>query len=80
MDMLLGKLVDSGKKYDIENIEKCRKIAENIDWECEVHRNYHDKNMGCDPSTFYSHKWAFSIVDKCIVMKGYISCLIPYFE
>ena len=48
---------------------KCRKIAENIDWECEVHRNYHEKNMGCDPSTFYSHKWAFSIVDKCIVLE-----------
>lgn len=54
---------------DIENIERCRKIAENIDWECEVYKNYHDKNMGCDPSTFYSHKWAFSIVDKCIILE-----------
>ena len=58
-----------GRQDDIENIEKCRKIAENIDWECEVHRNYHDKNMGCDPSTFLSHKWAFSIVDKCIILE-----------
>ena len=54
---------------DIENIKKCREIAEDIDWECEVHKNYHDKNMGCDPSTFYSHKWAFSIVDKCIILE-----------
>ena len=54
---------------DIEGIEKCRKIAENIDWECEVHKNYHEKNMGCDPSTFLSQKWAFSIVDKCIIME-----------
>ncbi|MBR6572823.1 MAG: hypothetical protein IKK77_03815 [Clostridia bacterium] len=54
---------------DIENIEKCRKIAENIDWECTVYRNYHEKNMGCDPSTFLSHKWAFSIVDKCIILE-----------
>ena len=58
-----------GRPDDVENIEKCRKIAENIDWECEVHRNYHDKNMGCDPSTHYSHKWAFSIVDKCIILE-----------
>lgn len=58
-----------GRPDDIENINKCRKIAENIDWECEVHKNYHDKNMGCDPSTFYSHKWAFSIVDKCIILE-----------
>lgn len=54
---------------DMENILACRKIAENIDWECEVHRNYHEENMGCDPSTHLSHKWAFSIVDKCIILE-----------
>lgn len=54
---------------DIENIKKCREIAEDIDWECEVHKNYHDENMGCDPSTHLSHKWAFSIVDKCIILE-----------
>jgi len=54
---------------DIAGIERCRKIAENIDWDCEVHRNYQIKNWGCDPSTFYSHKWAFSIVDKCIILE-----------
>lgn len=54
---------------DIEGVEKCRKIAENIDWECEVHRNYHEENMGCDPSTFLAQKWAFTIVDKCIIME-----------
>ncbi len=58
-----------GREDDVENIKKCREIAENIDWECEVHKNYHDKNMGCDPSTHLSHKWAFSIVDKCIILE-----------
>lgn len=58
-----------GRQDDIDNIMKCRKIAENIDWECEVHKCYHDKNMGCDPSTHLSHKWAFTIVDKCIVLE-----------
>lgn len=54
---------------DIAKIEKCRVIVENIDWECEVYKNYQIRNWGCDPSTFYSHKWAFSIVDKCIVLE-----------
>ena len=58
-----------GRDDDIENIKKCREIAEDIDWECEVHKNYHEQNMGCDPSTHLSHKWAFSIVDKCIVLE-----------
>ena len=47
----------------------CREIVEDIDWECEVHKYYNKKNYGCDPSTFYSHKWAFSIADKCIVLE-----------
>ncbi len=54
---------------DMEGIEKCRKIAEDIDWDCEVHYCYNEKNYGCDPSTFYSHKWAFSLVDKCIILE-----------
>ena len=58
-----------GRDDDVENIKKCREIAEDIDWECEIHKNYHEKNMGCDPSTHLSHKWAFSIVDKCIVLE-----------
>lgn len=54
---------------DIENIKKCREIVENIDWDCKVYKKYNEKNYGCDPSTFYSHKWAFSIVDKCIILE-----------
>lgn len=58
-----------GRPDDIENVMKCREIVEDIDWDCTVHKMYNEKNYGCDPSTFYSHKWAFSIVDKCIVLE-----------
>lgn len=58
-----------GRQDDVEGIMRCRKIAENIDWDCEVYKNYQEKNRGCDPSTFYSHKWAFSLVDKCIILE-----------
>lgn len=57
------------KPDDADNIQRCRDIAENIDWECIVHKNYHEKNMGCDPSTHLAHKWAFSLVDKCIILE-----------
>lgn len=58
-----------GRLDDIECIDHCRKIVENIDWNCEVYKNYQTQNWGCDPSTFYSHKWAFSIVDECIILE-----------
>ena len=56
---------------DRVGVEACRQIAsdDNIDWECEVHRLYQEKNLGCDPSEYVSQKWAFSIVDKCIVLE-----------
>lgn len=54
---------------DMPGILACREIVDTIDWDCEVHRFYNEKNYGCDPSTYYSHKWAFSIVDKCIVLE-----------
>lgn len=54
---------------DILRLKKCREIFNDIDWECEVYANFHDVNMGCDPSTFRAQKWAFSIVDKCIILE-----------
>lgn len=56
---------------DMKGVEACRQIAsdENIDWECEVHRMYQEKNVGCDPSEYISQKWAFSLADKCIVLE-----------
>lgn len=54
---------------DKAGIEACRKIAENVDWECEVHQKYQEKNYGCDPSEYISQKWAFSVVDRCIVLE-----------
>ncbi len=58
-------------KNDMQGIMACRELVkdENIDWECEVHRNYQEKNFGCDPSEYLSQKWAFSLTDKCIVLE-----------
>lgn len=56
-------------EQDMEGINACRKIAEQVDWPCEVHRNYQTRNQGCDPSNFLAQKWAFSLTDKCIVME-----------
>ena len=54
---------------DMPGILACRDVFNSIDWECEVYRNYHNENMGCDPSTFRAQKWAFSLVDKCVVLE-----------
>lgn len=54
---------------DIAGIERCREIALDIDWECEVHTKFQENNFGCDPSGFLADTWAFSITDKCIILE-----------
>lgn len=54
---------------DAEGIRRCREVVENIDWDCEVYRQYNEKNIGCDPSIYYAYKWAFTHVDKCIFLE-----------
>ena len=56
---------------DMQGIMECRELVkdENIDWQCDVHRLYQEKNYGCDPSGYMSQRWAFSLTDKCIVLE-----------
>lgn len=68
-----------GNELDVENIRKCREIAEKIDWECEVYKNYQEKNVGCDPSGFNAHTWAFSKVDKCIILEDDVVPSVSFF-
>lgn len=68
-----------GRQDDIENIEKCREIAEDIDWECEVHKCYQGKNVGCDPSGYIAQTWAFSNTDKCIVLEDDVVPSVSFF-
>ncbi len=58
-----------GRPDDLVNIQKCREIAEDIDWECEVHKFYQERNVGVDPSGYIADTWAFSLTDKCIVLE-----------
>ena len=32
---------------DADNISKCREVVSNIDWKCEVVRDFADVNLGC---------------------------------
>lgn len=54
---------------DINNILACRKVVENIDWECEVHKMYQQKNYGCDPSEYIAQKWMFEDETKGIILE-----------
>jgi hypothetical protein len=54
---------------DLPGIKACRKIAEGIDWQCDVHQNYLQENQGCDPTMYRAVVWAFSMTDKLIILE-----------
>ena len=54
---------------DVEKIARCKEIASNIDWECEVYTNYSEKNLGCGVRPQSAISWALSIVDRIVILE-----------
>ncbi|MBR2614405.1 MAG: hemolysin activation protein [Clostridia bacterium] len=54
---------------DVEAIEQCKKIVEDIDWECEVYTNYSTQNLGCGRGPSNAISWAFEHTDKLLILE-----------
>lgn len=54
---------------DKVGILKCRAIASNIDWDCEIHTYFQRENVGCDPSEYIAQKWMFQTELEGIVLE-----------
>lgn len=55
-----------------EDVEKClaaRKIIEQIDWECEVKKNYEVANLGCKRRVVSGLDWVFSMEEEAIILE-----------
>ncbi|OWY69554.1 hemolytic protein HlpA-like protein [cyanobacterium TDX16] len=52
--------------------EKCaaaRAIIEQVDWKCEVIKNYSDINMGCQYRVSSGLNWVFSNIEEAIILE-----------
>ena len=58
-----------GRAKDVDGVAVCRKIFENVDWPCEVHRNYAERNMGCRMRMSSGITWMFEHVDTGIILE-----------
>jgi hypothetical protein len=55
-----------------EEAEKCqqtRAIVEKVDWDCQVIKNFSDRNMGCRARMSSGVKWVFSQTDEAIFLE-----------
>ena len=58
-----------GNTTDTQRIEECKKIVSDIDWECEVYTNYSEINQGCGKGPSNAISWAFTYVDKLLILE-----------
>ena len=59
----------TGHPTDAENCRLVREIVELIDWPCEVHRNFAERNLGCMRRVSSGLDWVFSQVDRAIIIE-----------
>lgn len=59
---------------DSEGIAACRAVVENIDWECEVYKNYSEENLGCGRRVSSGISWVFESVDRAVILED--DCIV----
>ncbi len=69
-----------GRQDDEENVQRCREVVSQIDWDCEVHTLYQEKNYGCDPSEYIAIRWFFDNVEKGIILEDDDVPAVSFFE
>lgn len=58
-----------GNETDVENVARCRDIVKDIDWDCEVHYDYSEINLGCGRRMSSAISWAFEHVDRLMILE-----------
>lgn len=64
-------IVADGPQSETEalRVRAARDVVEEIDWPCEVRRNYSETNLGCRMRTITGLNWVFDIVDEAIMVE-----------
>jgi len=57
------------KPSDLESCAATRAIVENVDWDCDVRRDYSVKNLGCRYRPQSAISWAFSQSEHLIILE-----------
>lgn len=59
----------ASKPSDNENVQKCRTIVDNVDWDCQVVRLYSDKNLGCGMRIFSGLSEVFNREEYAVIIE-----------
>lgn len=65
-------IADGPRKDSCTDAERCREvrnIVDQIDWPCEVYKNYSESNLGCKERVITGLNWVFENVDRAIIIE-----------
>ena len=58
---------------DIEKISQIKNLISTIDWDCKVHSNFYESNLGCGRAVSSGISWFFESVEYGIILEDDIS-------
>lgn len=58
-----------GVAEDAEKVRECRDIVRGVDWDCTVHCDFSEVNLGTGRRVSSGLTWAFSNVDRLIILE-----------
>lgn len=56
-------------KEEEKLVEETRKIIDQVDWDCEIYKNYSEKNLGCKIRVSSGIDWFFENVEQGIILE-----------
>jgi len=62
-----------------EAVEECRSLFENLDWDCEIRRNYSDVNLGCRDRIISGLDWVFEQEERAIILEDDCIPIVDFF-
>ncbi len=67
---LISDAAREGKPGEAEKVRECHESIEKmIDWDCEVHKNYAEKNMGCKMRVSSGISWVLEHEEETIILE-----------
>lgn len=73
-----------GRQDDVAKLQAVRAVVDElVDWDCELHTLYQEKNLGCGRGPYEAMSWFFQNEEKGIVLEDDINphpLFFPYME
>ncbi len=67
---LISDAARKERKGENEKVNQVRKyVEENIDWNCQIYKNYANSNMGCRDRIVSGLNWCFESEEKLIILE-----------